>query len=363
MSAQAVALGIEHLVLGQPMSFWTRHMPERMLLRSGCDWHLDPTERHTIERFLETRGQRPADVEPLALDLYLEYAAWFARAKDIRCRPAQVTRLDRHDDRFAATLDDGSVVTADRVLLALGFASFAHVPDELAALVPAESRSHTCDCVALGRFAGRRILIVGGRQSAFEWAALLAEAGAARVHVSHRHPTPSFVPSDWSWVGALLDRVGNEPGWYRGLPDAERKALDARFWGEGRLKLEPWLAPRLARDAIAIRPRTRVVGCEQSADALQVRLDAGDALEVDHVVLATGYKVDMRRVALLQAGNLRDRIVCRDGFPVLDDSLQTTVPGLFITRLPATRDFGLFFAFTAAVRASARIVGRALCHV
>jgi hypothetical protein len=91
-----------------------------------------------------------------------------------------------------------------------------------------------------------------------------------------------------------------------------------------------------------------------------VQLDAGDALEVDYVVFATGYKVDMRRVGLLQAGNLRDRIVGRDGFPVLDDSLQTTVPGLFITSLPATRDFGLFFAFTAAVRASARIVGRAL---
>jgi cation diffusion facilitator CzcD-associated flavoprotein CzcO len=360
MAAQSAALGIEHVVLGQPMSFWKRHMPARMLLRSGCDWHLDPTGRDTIERFLATRGQRPTDVEPLALDLYLEYAAWFERVKDIRCRAVQVTCLDQHDGRFAAALDDGSVVTADRVLLALGFASFAHVPDELAALVPTERRSHTCDCVALERFAGQRVLIVGGRQSAFEWAALLAEAGAARVHVSHRHPTPAFVPSDWSWVGPLLERVGNEPGWYRGLPDAERKALDARFWSEGRLKLEPWLAPRLRRDAIAIHPETRIVGCEQSAGALRIRLDAGDTLEVDHVVFATGYKVDMRRVALLQAGNLRDRIACRDGFPVLDDSMQTTVPGLFITSLPATRGFGLFFAFTAAVRASARIVGRAL---
>jgi hypothetical protein len=40
--------------------------------------------------------------------------------------------------------------------------------------------------------------------------------------------------------------------------------------------------------------------------------------------------------------------------------MQTTVPGLFVTSLPAARDFGLFFAFTAAVRASAHIVGRAL---
>jgi hypothetical protein len=78
------------------------------------------------------------------------------------------------------------------------------------------------------------------------------------------------------------------------------------------------------------------------------------------VLYATGYKVDLQRVSLLQGGNLLERIECRDGFPVLDNCLQTTVPGLFMTSLPATREFGLFFAFTAAVRASARIVGRAL---
>ena len=360
MAVQARELGIDHVLLGRPMSFWKKHIPERMMLRSGCKWHLDPTERDTIERFLETRGQSPSDVEPLSLDFYLQYAEWFEQVKGIRSRPCLVTRLEQSDGRFAATLDDDSIVTADRVLLALGFASFAFIPDELAEMVPADRSSHTCDCIALEQFRGQRVLIVGGRQSAFECAALLAEAGAASVHVCHRHETPSFTASDWSWVDPLVERVGSEPGWYRGLSDAEREALNARFWAEGRRKLEPWLRPRVRRDVIAIRPRTRVIGCEQSTAALQVRLDTGDTLEVDHVLYATGYKVNLRRVALLQAGNLLDRIECRDGFPLLDNSLQTTVPGLFVTSLAAARDFGLFFAFTAAVRASARIVGRAI---
>jgi hypothetical protein len=77
MSAQARALGIDHVLLGQPMSFWKHHMPAGMILRSGCDWHLDPGERDTIERFLQTRGDTPSDAEPLSLDLYLEYAKWF----------------------------------------------------------------------------------------------------------------------------------------------------------------------------------------------------------------------------------------------------------------------------------------------
>jgi cation diffusion facilitator CzcD-associated flavoprotein CzcO len=360
MGAQAKELGIDHVLLGRPMSFWKGHMPQGMVLRSGCSWHLDPMERDTIGRFLETRGQTPADVEPLPLDFYLEYAEWFEQVKGIRARPSMLTRLDQIDGRFAATLDDGSVVTADRVLLALGFAPFAHIPDELAALVPTERSSHTCDCVAPGRFAGQRVLIVGGRQSAFESAALLAEAGAARVHVCHRHQTPSFTASDWSWVDPLVERIGNEPGWYRGLADVDREALNARFWAEGRLKLEPWLGPRVRHDAIAIHPRARVIGCEQSAGALQIRLDTGDTVEVDHVLYATGYKVNLRRASVLEAGNLLDRIECRDGFPALDNSLQTTVPGLFVTSLAAARDFGLFFAFTAAVRASARIIARAI---
>jgi FAD-dependent urate hydroxylase len=360
MAVQARKLGIDHVVLGEPMSFWKRHMPAGMLLRSGCDWHLDPTERHTFERFLETRGQKPSDVEPLSLSFYLEYAEWFQKVNDIHARRLRVTRLDERDGRFEASLDDGSVLAAKRVLLAPGFRSFAHIPDELAALLPAELSSHTCDCAAPDRFAGQRVLIVGGRQSAFECAALLAEAGASAVHVSHRHDTPAFIASDWSWVDPLLQRIADEPGWYRGLSGPEREALNARFWAEGRLKLEPWLGPRLRHEAITIRPKTRVIGSEQSGGALRVRLDTGDTIAVDHILYATGYKVNLQRVPLLQAGNLIDRIDCRDGFPVLGSSLETTVPGLFITSLPAARDFGLFFAFTAAVRASARIVGRAI---
>jgi thioredoxin reductase len=360
MAVQARELGIDHVVLGQPMDFWKKHMPAGMVLRSGCDWHLDPTERHTLERFLETRGQKPSDVEPLSLNFYLEYAEWFQKMNDIHARPLRVTGLDERDGRFAASLDDGTVLTAKRVLLAPGFRLFVHIPDELAALFPAELSSHTCDCAAPDRFAGQRVLIIGGRQSAFECAALLAEAGASAVHVCHRHDTPAFTASDWSWVDPLLQRIGSEPGWYRSLSDPEREALNARFWTEGRLKLEPWLGPRLRHEAITIRPKTRVVGSEQSGSALRVRLDTGDTIEVDHILYATGYKVNLQRVPFLKAGKLIGRIECRDGFPVLDNSLQTTVPSLFVTSLPAARDFGLFFAFTAAVRASARIVGRAI---
>jgi len=360
MAAHASVLGVEHIVLGRPMSFWREHMPAGMLLRSGADWHLDPAGRHTIERFLEWRGIAPSAAEPLSLDLYLEYASWFAKAAGIHVRPALVTRLAEEDGMFETALDGGDVVTARRVLLALGFGPFAHVPAELAEIVPEMRLSHSCDLAAPADHAGRRVLVVGGRQSAFESAALLAEAGATAVHVCHRHDTPAFAPSDWSWVGPLLERMEHEPGWFRRLPDDEREELAARFWREGRLKLEPWLGERLRHPVITIRPNTRVVGCEEMPPGLRVALEGGEQIDVDHVLCATGYQVDLARVPFLAAGGLLDRIEQRDGSPVLDDTLQTTVPDLFMTSLPAARDFGPFFAFTVSVRTSARIVGRAL---
>ncbi|MGH7541225.1 MAG: hypothetical protein ACRELC_09515 [Gemmatimonadota bacterium] len=78
------------------------------------------------------------------------------------------------------------------------------------------------------------------------------------------------------------------------------------------------------------------------------------------MIFATGYKVDLARLPYLAAGRLLPEIETRDGAPVLDETFQTSVPGLHITSMPATRDFGAFFAFTVSVRTSARVIGRVL---
>ena len=71
---------------------------------------------------------------------------------------------------------------------------------ELTAILPKGRYSHTCDAVDFKGQKGKRVLILGGRQSAFEWAALLNDEGAAEVHLSHRHESPKFTASDWSWI-------------------------------------------------------------------------------------------------------------------------------------------------------------------
>jgi thioredoxin reductase len=187
-------------------------------------------------------------------------------------------------------------------------------------------------------------MIVGGRQSAFEWAALLADGGAEEVHVVYRHDTPEFTTSDWHFVDSLMDLTATVPGWFRHLPAEEREAVAKRFWAEGRLKLEPWLTPRLDKPSVHRWPNESVASCgEAPGGEIQAELSDGTRLMLDFVVLATGYKPDMRAVPYLSG--VIDAMDLVDGFPVLDDNFQSSVPGLFVTGFPATRDFGPFFGF------------------
>ena len=355
IAAQALHLGIEHIVSGKPMEFWRRNMPRGMYLRSACDWHLDPVNVHTIEKFLESRGQTTSDVEPLSLEFYLSYAEWFQTQKQITTLPSYIKQLN-HETVFEATTVDGDTILARNVALAPGFRHFANIPDELKARLPARQYSHTCEFSDFSSAANRRYLIIGGRQSAFEWAALLLEAGASAVYISHRHDSPSFDPSDWSWVNPLVDAMADNPNWFRNLSQEEKDAVSQKQWAEGRLKLEPWLEPRLRSDRVRILPRTEVVNCVEQNGELLVTLTNGEKLACDHIVLATGYKVDITRLPILSSGNILDQLATRNGFPVLDDHFQTSVPGLFITSMPAVQDFGPFFGFTIAVRVSAKLI-------
>lgn len=366
LSAYARHLGLEHQLVGQPMDFWKTHMPQGMYLRSGRDWHLDPLNVHTIEKFLQTRGLTPSDVEPLSLRLYLDYVEWFQEQKQIETIPLCVQRLDRCRDgknRFRATMSDGQTIAARCVVLAPGFKYFKYLPPDLVARLPRGRYSHTCDRVEFDDLKGKRCLIIGGRQSAFEWAALASEAGASAVHLSHRHNSPAFAESDWTWVTPLVEAMDEHPGWYRALSKSDKEALNQRFWEEGRLKVEPWLEARVRKDTVKLWPGTQVMTCRESANGeLEVALDNGTVLTVDHLILATGYKVNMNQVPFLAEGNCLDALATSNGYPVLDEQFRTTIPGLFITSMPATQDFGPFFAFTVSVRASARIIGHAIQH-
>ena len=361
LAAYAKQSGMDFLVVGKPMEFWKKNMPEGMFLRSASDWSLDPTDRFSIMNYLGSLGKTPKDVEPLSLEFYLGYAQWFQEGIGIQTIPHYVSRLDQTKKGFLATLENGNTIEAKNVAVAIGMGYFKNCPSALTDLLPAGRYEHTCDAVKLSEYKGKRVLILGGRQSAFEWTALLNDGGAAEVHVVHRHESPKFTESDWSWVHPLVDGMVNDPAWFRKLPQEEKDAVSKHLWSEGRLKVEPWLEKRVMKPNTSIHQKASLVSCvERSDGVLDVKLDNGDAFVVDDVILATGYKVELERLPFLKNGNLFDKIEVKNGFPVLDPQFQTTAKGLYFTSMPAGQDFGPFFGFTVSVRTSAKIIGNAL---
>ena len=106
------------------------------------------------------------------------------------------------------------------------------------------------------------------------------------------------------------------------------------------LTLEHWLEPRLKRVQV-------------HADTPQI--DPA-AFHADRIVFATGYKADLGHVPYLTPLE----IATRNGFPILDEAMQCSHPGLYLPGFTATQDFGPFFGFVKGAPAAASLVARDL---
>lgn len=353
LTAHARQRGIATVTVGTPMGFWREHMPAAMLLRSGPNWHLDVAGEHTFTAFLADRQLTPADVQPIPISDYLDYADWFTAEKRLPVDDVRVERLVRADDGFVAELADGERIQADAVVSATGIARFAALPPWSASL-PEQRWAHTADLVTFDQLRGARCLIIGGRQSAYEWAALLCDHGAERIDIVHRQDVPRFAATDWSFVDDHIAETTRTTGWWRSLPASERESIDRRFWEVGRLTLEPWITPRL--DTRVHRwPRCEVTRADDDGVATRVTLSTGERLDADFIVFATGYRADLHAVPYL-SHLIGDAILVRNGFPVLDPSFASTAAGLYIAGFPATQSFGPFFGFVRGAIPTASMV-------
>src|SRR5262249_58884285 len=129
---------------------------------------------------------------------------------------------------------EGDSIAAATVVCAPGIAHFTNLPD-WAERVPPGQATHTCDFVRLEELSGRRVLIVGGRQSAYEWAALAREHGAERIDIVHRHDVPRFERVSWRFIDPHVERTTTVPGYWRRLPRSEQDAIDRRVLEDRRL--------------------------------------------------------------------------------------------------------------------------------
>jgi hypothetical protein len=350
------------------MEFWKNQMPAGMFLRSA--WYAsdiaDPLGNFRLGDF-KTCTKQPISA-PVPLESFVRYGHWFQRRLVPDLDRRQVTRIEKSGS-FRLSLDDGETISARRVVVAAGISSFAHRPHEFDNL-PRRLASHSSEHRDLGQFAGQRVMIVGGGQSAFESAALLQESGAD-VELVMRAPEVRWLrgtvhlrtslgvirrllypPTDVGPPG--LNQLIARPHLFRLLP----RGLQAKWaYRAIRPAASSWLRDRMT--GVKIRTGRRVTQAVACGDVARINLDDGTRREVEHVILATGYRVDVSRYDFLGRA-LLERLKLDEGYPQLSLGLESSIEGLHFMGAPAARSFGPLVRFVSGTGYSARALTDAI---
>src|SRR5262245_15810652 len=360
------ANGVKIRVFGETMSFWERHMPEGMCLRSPWQAsHLsDSAGSLTIDAFQTARGV-PVSY-PVPIESFVAYGRWFQSQAVPNLEQRKVTKIEKDREDFRVILADGEEVRCGRVVVAGGIHPFPVRPPQFAA-IPPDLASHSSEQRDLGRFRGQRVVVIGGGQSALESAVLLHERGAevellvrqSAVYWTWERPwLHTFRPIGmllyaWPDVGpALVSHAVARPNLYRLLP---RRVQDS--W---RLKsLKPngvgWLKPRFRN--FSISTGCTAVSATVRASKVALKLSDGSLRLADHVLMATGYRVDVRKYEFLSS-SLLSAVGLIDGYPVLGTGFESSIPGLHFLGAPAVWSYGPLMRFVAGADFAARAVTR-----
>jgi thioredoxin reductase len=366
--------GIPCRIFGRPMDSWLAHMPKGMMLKSdGFASNLyDPDRALTLKQFCAEQNLQYADTGiPVRLDTFTSYGLAFKNRMASDVEEKLVVGIERVKEAFSISLEDGETVRARRVVLAVGITHFENMPSELEQL-PAELVSHSFRHRDLEPFRGRKVIVVGGGSSATDLAGLLKESGAEVTLVARRtslvfhtnsmgKPRPLWQrirhPKSGLGPGLRSRFYANWPNWFRYLPERTRLRIVRTHLGPS----GGWFA----RDKV-IGKVPLLLGCTiERATArdgqahLVLRKGDGTVTEVaaEHVIAATGYKVNVDRLKFLSS-DIRANLKLVDGSPALSSHFESSIPGLYFAGLTAAHSFGPLMRFAFGARFNAeRISG------
>lgn len=375
IAAHLASFGVSFRIFGHPMSIWRDHMPKGMRLKSeGFASSLsEPSGQFTLRNYCQQKGITYDDVgEPVHIETFIAYGQAFQKKFVPNLEEKFVVSLRESAVGFEAELEDGEKVVARRIVVAVGITYYSYVPPVLAAL-PKEAVSHSSAHSDLAGLKGRSIAVVGAGSSALDLAALLHEAGVP-VHLVARSSTIRFQdpptgerslmqrllnPRTGIGSGRQLYFFANAPHWFRLLPEALRLDRVRKTLGPA----PPWFTKEQVAGKVPFHLGVEIVSAEAEKGRVALHLAGPDGkqsiVNVDHVIAATGYKVDLEKLQFLNQ-NLRQRIRTTDLAPALSASFESSVPGLHFVGISSANTFGPLMRFAFGADYTARYIAKRL---
>lgn len=354
--------GVETRVFGDPMSFWRKQMPADMFLRSnwGASHIADPKKELTLDAFCREQGNHCP--RPIPLNRFVEYGLWYQRQVVPDLESESIHRVHRAGNLFELTSSSGETFSTRKVIVATGIHKFVQRPPEFDGM-PSALVSHSSDHRDLSQFSGKTIAVIGAGQSALESAALLRETGAdvqvfaRQLHLNwvglhprlHRLGLVSrLMYSDRDVGPAGLSRLVAAPHMFRRFP----RGLQGRMaYRAIRPAVAGWLAKRIEDLPIAFG--CQVMDASVRGSKAFLRFGNGVERSFDHVLLATGFRVDVAQYDFFSE-TIKQQLRSADGFPVLKRGLESSVPGLHFLGKPAAWSFGPLVGFVSGTEFASR---------
>jgi NADPH-dependent 2,4-dienoyl-CoA reductase/sulfur reductase-like enzyme len=141
---------------------------------------------------------------------------------------------------------------------------------------------------------------------------------------------------------------------YRGLPESVRAPLARRAI---RPAGAAWLRPRL--EPVRVTLGRQVVAVETEGSGVRLALDNGEERVVDHVIVGTGYRVDVSRYSFLDQALLAS-VRMPGGFPRLSAAFESSVRGLHFVGAPAAASAGPGMRFVSHTGPAAAAIAASL---
>lgn len=360
IAAACAAAGRSAVVFGPAMETWWQ-MPADMELRAA--WRemtlTSPGAPGSLDEWCAAAGVTPH--EPMLVTEFIAYATWFADRYVTEHVDAMVTSVARSEEGGLSVRAGGVDWRVCEAIVAPGIGPFPNAPEVFEGVMD-DHRIGFAAAFEQSELEGLRVAVIGAGQSAVEAAAAAVRSGAettllarSTVHwfADHEPSRPrsrlrrGLFELAYPAVGygpPPLNRLVVHPDLFARLPAALRQRLTGRVLRPG---ASPWLREAVAGKA-AIEEGVQVTAASCDEGAVRLTLTDGRRLEFDRVLLGTGYRFRLDRLALLSP-ELRSRIRVADGWPILDHAFRTTEPSVRLVGYPAEGRYGPLARFVLGV--------------